>query len=179
MKRLSCLYLLAFSVCAAAQTHDEIRHSVEQIQEKLETKQKPADLQQCQARVKELEDWGRVNVPKCTALLDELDARRDMDVIWKIFPAATGLGLGFGILWVAVRAVRRVRPFSKERKQLFTLLTVAAWISIAALVTASNAPEHPIAAVAYTFIVSLPAGAFGSVLFWWFGKKTGTASSST
>jgi hypothetical protein len=73
-----------------------------------------------------------------------------------------------------------------ERKQLAVLLMAAAWISLAALAnhdscTASMALEPPdpspcSRAVWQTISDSMPAILFGTILFWWFGKRIGEAN---
>ena len=64
----------------------------------------------------------------------------------------------------------------RNRKQLYVLLAVAGWITVAVVVAYNNNPYDRLD-VRYSppfeaaFIFSLPAVLFGGILFWWFGKQ--------
>ncbi len=57
-----------------------------------------------------------------------------------------------------------------NKSQFIVLLCVAAWITVATLITLSQgySPEFWLRIV---FVRSIPAVAFGAVLFWWMKSK--------
>jgi hypothetical protein len=64
------------------------------------------------------------------------------------------------------------------KKQLVVLLIVAAWISLAGLISYSGQSfylgmmsEAAVQMVLKCFVYSLPAILFGVALFWWFGRQ--------
>jgi hypothetical protein len=181
---LLCLCVLALATCSAQQGHDDPNPATDETQQKAEPQQ-TSDLHQCRDKVKQWEDWAAENMPIHEALVRDFDALQAENRILKeelgtqgnvkfiaILLLGTGIGFGIGLLWIAIRALRRMRPFSKERKQFLTLLVSAAWISFAAVMAMNNIGTHPLTQVVAAFLFSLPAVTFGSILFWWFGKKT-------
>jgi hypothetical protein len=66
----------------------------------------------------------------------------------------------------AGRIIRRLRQAEPRTKQLIVLLCVASWISIV-LFWALNAYALGYA-LQFTLVCSIPAFAFGAILFWWF-----------
>ncbi len=142
-------------------------------------------LKECQDSLRQWQDWSKVNVPICkqyesdnTALvaknqeLEEGIIDKNREFRLQIFSGFSGIGFGVFLAFMAVRAIRRWWPISKQRRQLITLLLIATWVTVVALVMANNpsAVHHPINLAVMVFVYSLPALAFGGVGVWWFGR---------
>ena len=150
---------------------------------------KPAStVQQCQAQVKEWQDWYERNIPIHTQLradyaqlsdkYDGVKAENDRlnaensQVGFRIFVLFAGIGAGLSLAWVSGKAIRHWWPMSKQRRQLITLLLMAAWVTVAAVLALSDSrlSSHPVNLVLSVFVYSLPALTFGGVAVWWFGR---------
>src|SRR5258708_3508285 len=189
MKSLSLgLLLLVLAVPLLSQQTEKIPPAPDGFKLMTPAEALKMDLKLCRKDLKNSQDWVNENYPKHQQLIRDFDklqyeyaeSSRRLNSV-KLLAIAfgslgfgAGIGLGIGVLWLAIKAIRKARPFSKERKQLFALLVVAAWISVAAVVMSGDAPQHPIAAGVYTLIASLPAVSFGSVLIWWFRNNPKT-----
>jgi hypothetical protein len=133
-----------------------------------------SDLEQCQVRVREWETWAAQNMPICQQWERENSQihRENLEIKVRIGVAFAGLGAGLFLAFMALKAIRRWWPQSKTRRQLITLLLMAAWVTVVSVVAISDVAlsHHPINLAVMVFVYSLPALAFGGVGVWWFGR---------
>ena len=119
----------------------------------------------------EWEEWYEATWGPMKAENDRLHAENSQTAL-RIFLIFAGIGAGASSAWGALKAIRRWWPVSKQRRQLITLLFMAAWVTTAAVIGLSDSrlAFHPVNLVLSVFVYSLPALTFGSVAVWWFGR---------
>jgi hypothetical protein len=91
------------------------------------------------------------------------------DVIWPVSPLLVGSAIGFYLLYLAIRRLRKI-PISRATKQLFVLIGGAIWVTLGILVNAGQIEYHPASAVSGTFLWSLPGVLLAGILLWWYGQ---------
>jgi hypothetical protein len=132
-------------------------------------------LARCSDRVQEWQDTWDSYKPFCEQLKTEnATLKRDANSApEQIFVAFAAVGFGAFLAYLVSRGVWRVWPLSFEHKQLAVLVLAAGWVSIAALIAASDSrfSYHPMSSALKVGVWSIPALVFGAVAFWWFGKK--------
>ena len=150
--------------------------------------QEKSGLQECQELLQQWQDWYGSNIPVHKQLMADYATLSDSyyqlkdrnehlegavrSIDRKVFCGFAGVGVGVFLAFMALRAIRRWWPVSKQRRQLITLLLVASWVTIAALIGLSDPrlSYHPVNLALSVFVYSLPALTFGSVAVWWFGR---------
>jgi hypothetical protein len=180
-------FMVLTCVCSTgnAQSSEKQRPTAEQLEQLRQSLDRDTsskgtvsnELATCQAKLDEWKKWGDETVPKCRAsearnirLQEQLDS--DEGILWRIGIAFVAFGAGFCGAYVIVKSIKRVWPLSPARKQLIVLLAMAAWMSIAALLSAADRHllNHPVDLAFSVLVYSIPALAFGGIGFWWFGK---------
>jgi hypothetical protein len=151
----------------------------------LQGKVTPKTLAECQDYGLQWQAWYAHNAPlladyaalntryRDLELENERLAGTAAEIRLRISIAFASIGAGLFLAFLVSRGVRRTWPLSFEHKQLAVLLIVAAWVSVAALILVSDSrfSYHPVSSALRVGVWSLPALVFGSVAFWWFGKK--------
>jgi hypothetical protein len=138
----------------------------------------PTNVAACQSKLKEWDDWAARNVPKCeecakendrlSARNEELKYQRGQLPAWGV--CAFGFGAGIYSIVLLTRRIRRMRPFSRPRKKLFTLLCAFAWVTLSVWANASKAQYHPLIALADVVFWSLPILFLVGIFFWWLNR---------
>lgn len=141
------------------------------------------ELQRSAENVSQWEKWYENNriesLGKENIRLRSENQRLQNQVLENELAEVIGVGVIAGIvaltiygLWRAMRSIRRLFPLSKTRKQLGTLLAMAAWVSVSTVIALAEDGllHHPINLLSVVFVYSLPALAFGSIGVWWFGR---------
>jgi hypothetical protein len=103
-------------------------------------------------------------------LESSLSGAQDMRIT--VFLGTLGLGIGAVAAFYTVRFLRRVRPFTAQRKQLIVLIVAALWVSAAGWIAINDdtLSKHPVNMLFTVLVYSIPALAFGGIGFWWFGR---------
>jgi hypothetical protein len=186
--RYVLLSIVVLCLACVAQDSPKLTETPEQQLNRLlgrEVKPDSAPLNECLSTLRQWENWSKVNLPICqkwNADNDELIARNQVladdlanqnrEIGTRIFTGCVGLGFGMFLAFRAIKAIRRWWPSSKQRRQLITLLLMATWVTIAAVVALSDSrlSYHPVNLAFSVLVYSLPALAFGGVGVWWFGR---------
>jgi hypothetical protein len=92
------------------------------------------------------------------------------DVIWPGAMVLVGSAIGFYLLFLAIRSLRRI-PISQARKQLFVLIGAAIWVTLGILGSANRIEYHPVSAVAGAFLWSLPGLLCAGIFLWWYSQR--------
>jgi uncharacterized RDD family membrane protein YckC len=96
------------------------------------------------------------------------------DVIWPGSLLLVGAGVGLYMLHLGVKKLRKMRPLSQARKQLFVLLGAAIWVTFGIVGNADRIEYHPTGALIGVFLWSLPVVFLAGILLWWFSQASQT-----
>jgi hypothetical protein len=91
------------------------------------------------------------------------------DVIWPGSMVFVGSAIGFYLLFLAIRSLRKI-SVSQTRKQLFVLIGAAIWVTLGIVGSADRIEYHPVSAVAGVFLWSLPGLLCAGIFLWWYGQ---------
>jgi hypothetical protein len=148
-------------------------------------------LGDCEARIRHWETWYAEDQPAQGRLLADYNKVTEQNLLLEtrlnllrsernktiIISLALGAGVfASSILW---RILRALRPLALVVKQLIVLILGAAWISVAALLTAVD-PKLSVRPAILALAVgmySLPAVLFSGIAMWWFAKEKSEAES--
>jgi len=185
MNRDTLLIGIGLLLClcrASAQTAPPPLHAIEDVDRFLAgstLKECQGHFHECEQNLSDLQEWAGRNYPigqRLAAENEQLRARAvsegKAEVRLRIFIGFGGVGFGLFFAWATVKAIRRWWPSSKQRRQLITLLLMAAWVTVVAAVGIGDSAlaHHPINLAVSVFVYSIPALAFGGVGVWWFGR---------
>lgn len=127
----------------------------------------PTDqLATCKSELQKWKDWAAVNVPKYEERGQERLTSRNEDFFLAAL-CAFGFGVGVYSMYLLGKFVKRIRPFSRARKQLCILLGAAGWVTLMVLANAGQVSRHPINALAAVLLSSLPVLLLAGIMFWW------------
>jgi hypothetical protein len=143
------------------------------------------NLKECQDEMWQWSAWAKTDNALYSELRNNYDQlyaenqslqgvkyRRDEEIGIQTLLTLAAVGFGAFMAWGVVKAIRRWWPSSKQRRQLITLLLMATWVTVAAVVALSDSrlSYHPVNLAFSVLVYSLPALAFGGVGVWWFGR---------
>ncbi len=188
--RLCALMILLF-LChpisqARVNTPQDPKDKLPSFSEFLQQKQSPAEqLSKCPEDLQKWKDWAAKNIPIHENLLKEYSRISERNSKLEeersgyrfLIIAAFGFSIGTGIYTIVLlkRLVKkihiRIPAFSQPRKKLITLLSAAAWVTLAVLANGDEASRHPSNALAAAAFWSLPALALAGILVWWFSRS--------
>lgn len=150
-----------------------------------------AKYEVCQKHLDEWQKWGDQNVSRCEKAIadysriesDNADLRGQNDhleeiaggnapKIRQVFAAFWGIGVGVAMVILLIKGLKRLGRLGSINKQLLTLIAGAMWVSVTALIQASDytLSRHPVNMLFTVLVYSLPAFLFAGIGFWWFGK---------
>ncbi len=189
MRRLVVSALLVFLCLIPAHSAQQDNSNSQSPKALLDCLSERNELRKTDAAAKKWEDWANENVPKHQKLLADYDELRQKNndlastnfmlrnklepqssiaMQW-VFWISAGLGVGMLVLFTIFKAVKRAWPLTGPKRQLFVLVSVASWATIAVILN-GDMSDHPINMLATDIAASLPAILFGGIGFWWIGK---------
>jgi hypothetical protein len=165
-RNILVLILALASVSAFSQTVSKAAPSVEQFLKTKEMEQQNVDLAE---KNRELLNQAVYWQQEASRLeYQQKNSLRNAEAEGvAIGSAAAGI---FLLGWCLRKIWLWVRPGICKRAQLLTLLGVALWCSVCAVlqVVSSGFAYHPISALVTAVLMSAPGALFGGVSFWWF-----------